>query len=360
MLPVPRRYRNIRKRMVHSYPSMAYWGSLEDLFGSIKPEERLYLQVLREVAPYQTTSLPLLARELRREGCTAIFCQEYEYARFDQCVMLGKILNLPVFASFQGGSADCNRVGQFLRPLTIRMATGLAIGSQVEIDRVKKQYDVPDEQVVQIFNPVDLRMWEPVDRRQAREKFSIPPNAEVVVWHGRVHLEEKGLDVLMDSWKQICALRKDRKLQLLLLGSAEHTESLRARIAEMGMQNVLWIDRYVNDRIFMRDFLYAGNVFAFPSRYEGFPVSPLEAMACSLPVVAADASGIPDIFPFGADSGGLVVPRNDAAAFASAVGRLLDDSPLRLSMGRAARRRIEAHFSLNAVGKKLAAMLQEC
>jgi glycosyltransferase involved in cell wall biosynthesis len=137
------------------------------------------------------------------------------------------------------------------------------------------------------------------------------------------------------------------------MGSAEHTENLRVRIAAMEYKNLLWIDRYVNDRALMRDFLYAGDVFAFPSRYEGFPVSPLEAMACSLPVVAADASGIQDIFPFGEASGGIVVPRGNTLSLSHAIGRLLDDKRLRKEMGQAARHRIEEYFSLESVGKQL-------
>ena len=357
VLPVPRSYRAIRRHMIHSYPSMAYWGSLKDLFGDVKGSRRFLFSILRQVAPYLTTSLRLLARELRREGCSSIFCQEYEYARFDQCVLLGKMLRLPVFATFQGGSAECNRIGRFLRPMTIRMASGLAIGSQAEINRVKERYHLNPGKISRIFNPVDLRMWEPVDRNQARDKLGIPKDAEVVIWHGRVHVEEKGLDVLLDAWKEVCAKRPGRNLRLLLMGSAEHTETLRERIAEMQVKNILWIDRYVNDREVMRDFLYTGDVFAFPSRYEGFPVSPLEAMACGLPVVAADASGVPDIFEKGEESGGIVVPRNDVRSFGDALGRLLDDPSMRREMGQRARRRIEDSFSLEVVGKRLSELL---
>jgi glycosyltransferase involved in cell wall biosynthesis len=357
VLPVPPSYRAIRSRMIHSYPSMAYWGSLEDLFGDVKGAKRMWFALLRQIAPYLTTTLRLLGRELRRESCSAIFCQEYEYARFDQCVLLGKMMRLPVFATFQGGSAECNRIGRFLRPMTIRMASGLAIGSQAEINRVRSRYNLNPGKISRIFNPVDLRMWEPVDRNQARDKFGIPHDAEVVVWHGRVHVEEKGLDVLLDSWKDICAKRPRRDLRLLLMGSAEHTETLRERIAEMPLKNILWIDRYVNDRKTMRDFLYTGDVFAFPSRFEGFPVSPLEAMACGLPVVAADASGVSDIFEEGEASGGIVVPRNDVKSFSDALGCLLDDPSLRREMGQRARRRIADCFSLETIGQQLSRLL---
>jgi glycosyltransferase involved in cell wall biosynthesis len=90
-------------------------------------------------------------------------------------------------------------------------------------------------------------------------------------------------------------------------------------------------------------------VYAFPSRHEGFPVAPIEAMACGLPVVAAEAQGVEDLV---ADSG-VVVGRGDSGALADALASLLDDPARRRELGEAARRRVEQEFSLEAVGVRL-------
>jgi glycosyltransferase involved in cell wall biosynthesis len=99
-------------------------------------------------------------------------------------------------------------------------------------------------------------------------------------------------------------------------------------------------------------YLSAADVYVFPSRGEGLPVSPMEAMACGVPVVGSDASGMPDLLE-GQESGGVIVPRGDAAALASALGRMLDDLDLARRIGDAARRRAEQSFSLEAVGPRL-------
>ncbi len=66
--------------------------------------------------------------------------------------------------------------------------------------------------------------------------------------------------------------------------------------------------------------LYSGAaVFAFPSRYEGFGLPPLEAMACGAPVIAADASSLPEVV---GDAGHLV-PVDDARAWARALADVL-------------------------------------
>ncbi len=62
----------------------------------------------------------------------------------------------------------------------------------------------------------------------------------------------------------------------------------------------------------------AATVFVFPSRYEGFGLDPLEAMACGTPVVCSDATSLPEVV----GEGGILVPPDDAKAWAAAIGRL--------------------------------------
>ncbi|MGH2544164.1 MAG: glycosyltransferase family 4 protein, partial [Ardenticatenaceae bacterium] len=66
-------------------------------------------------------------------------------------------------------------------------------------------------------------------------------------------------------------------------------------------------------------------VFAFPSLYEGFGLPPLEAMSCGVPVVANNASSLPEILGDAA----LLVPPTDTTALAAALRRLLHDPELR-------------------------------
>jgi alpha-1,3-rhamnosyl/mannosyltransferase len=72
--------------------------------------------------------------------------------------------------------------------------------------------------------------------------------------------------------------------------------------------------------------LYAGaTVFVMPSLYEGFGLTPLEAMACGVPVVCSNASSLPEVV---GDAALLVNPR-DGTALAQAIARVLDDAALR-------------------------------
>ncbi len=312
-----------------------------------------YFRGLQTLGRYLATPLGLLAREMRREGCDAILCQEYEYARFDACVLLGQLMRLPVFATFQGGNKRLTFLEYPLRSLALRACTGLIIATQTEFQRVRASYGVPSTKLARIFNPVDVAAWHAIDRKQARAALDIPIDARVVVWHGRVEIEPKGLDVLLEAWDRICCERLEKDLRLLLVGTGSNANELLQRIKNMRLRGVLRVDEFVNDRTVIQQYLSAADVYTLPSRHEGFPVAPIEAMACGLPVVAADAPGVPDIFQDGEASGGLVVPRDDAKALASALGRVLDDEAWGRELGKRARRRAEDSFSLLAISKQL-------
>jgi len=343
VLPAPESYRRARRRIPNPYAV-----TLPEAAGDLRGLERLRAAFLKELIPYLATPVRALADELHREGCEAILCQDYEHARFDACVLLGRLAGLRVYATFQGGNWQLSRFERPLRPLTLRACAGLIVGSTVEADRLHRRYGVPDRKMARIFNPIDLRMWPPADRDGARSDLGIPRDACVVAWHGRVEIHRKGLDVLVAAWH---VLRRGRDVRLLLVGSGRDAAALRALLGDD--RGVHWVDEYVNDRKVIRRYLAAADVYAFPSRNEGFPVAPVEAMACGLPVVAADAPGVADIL--GED--GTIVPAGDAEALARALGPLLDDAGLRADFGARARRRAEERFSLESVGRELRAFL---
>lgn len=89
--------------------------------------------------------------------------------------------------------------------------------------------------------------------------------------------------------------------------------------------------------------------FAYPSRYEGFGLPPLEAMSVDVPVVATTAGAVPEVVGDGA----LLVPPGDVDALAEAVAGLLADDDMRAALVERARRRV-AEFSWSRCADGLA------
>ena len=309
--------------------------------------------VATHVGPYLGTPPVALARLLRREGCDALLCQEYEDPRFDVCVAVGRATRVPVFGTFQGADYQLSRLERPLRPRSIRASAGLVVGAQRELERVRDAYGVPAARLARIVNPIDVELWRPDDGARARSELGIPATAVVVAWHGQVQVWRKGLDLLLDAWRALTAARPERDLRLLLVGSGEGAGDVRHRVDAVSLPGVHLVEEWVRDRERLRSLLSAADVYAFPSRHEGLPVSPLEAMACGLPVVGADASGVRDVV----GDAGVVVPTDDGDTLADALGALIDDEPRRRELGERARRRAEEHFALEPVGAQLRAFL---
>jgi phosphatidylinositol alpha-1,6-mannosyltransferase len=82
-------------------------------------------------------------------------------------------------------------------------------------------------------------------------------------------------------------------------------------------------------------------------RVEGFGISLAEASACGIPVIAGRSGGIPAAVRDGET--GLLVDAERVDAVADAVGRLLDDAPLRARLGAAGRRAVESRYNWNRV-----------
>lgn len=348
LLRAPAAYRRLRRHMKDPYGL-----SVERMFGPSHGLVRHGWRVARHIAPYLATPVRILAREIRRSSCGAILCQEYESPRFDASVAIGRWLRIPVFATFQGGNWQRSVIERHLRPYTLRRCAGLIIGSSIEAARVQARYGMPPERICRTFNALDLHQWRPGSRPDARRALGMADTTRVAVWHGRVDIRTKGLDVLLEAWQAVCARRSGQDILLMLVGSGADADRLDEAITRREITHLRWIREYVLDRARVRQCLHAADVYVFPSRREGFPVAPLEAMACGLPVVAAAVAGIADIFDTGEACGGVIVPSGDPIALARHLGRLLDDEPLARRLGARARTRVERAFSPLTVGSQL-------
>ena len=90
------------------------------------------------------------------------------------------------------------------------------------------------------------------------------------------------------------------------------------------------------------------HIFASPSRIEGMPVAVAQAMASGLPVVATNVPGSNEEVVDG--ESGLLVPSENAAAFAEALRRLCEDAEMRLRFGRQGRQVAVSKFSWDEIG----------
>jgi glycosyltransferase involved in cell wall biosynthesis len=353
VLPARRLYTALRRRMADPLGSTP-----ADMFGERRGGSRVLAAQIHPWVPYLTTPLVPLGAELRRQRVDALMCQQYDMPRFDLSVLLGRFLGMPVFAVHQGGGErPLSAIEERTRRVALRRCAGLIVAAGDEARRIQLRYGVSPASIARIFNVCSLASPPLTSRTETRRQLGIPEAARVAVWHGRVEIQQKGLDVLVSAWHQLCATERQDD-RLLLVGTGSGSRQLADMLRAHGGERVVWIDRFVQDPSVLQSYLQAGDVYVFPSRAEGFPVSPLEAMAAGLPVVATEASGIPDIFTRGEADGGVIVRGLSSELLTRELHRLLSQPALSARLGAAARQRSEA-FSPSHIGRQLAAFLSD-
>ncbi len=93
------------------------------------------------------------------------------------------------------------------------------------------------------------------------------------------------------------------------------------------------------------------DVLAVPSRWEGFGIVLLEAMACGIPVVATRVGGIPEVVVDGET--GKLVPPGDPAALAKEILALVADPARAAELGRKGQERVRTHFNIDDTVRRL-------
>jgi len=170
-----------------------------------------------------------------------------------------------------------------------------------------------------------------------------------IVAAGRLH-PKKGFDVLVAA----LALLRDQDLAFdcEIAGEGDERARLEGLIAQHGLGDRV---RLVGWRGDVPTFLATGDVFAFPSHQEGFPLVLLEAMAVGLPAVSSAIPGPVEMIQDGVD--GALVPPGDPAALARALAGLVATPRKAAALGLAARAKVLADYGPASLKRRLDAVL---
>jgi glycosyltransferase involved in cell wall biosynthesis len=175
-----------------------------------------------------------------------------------------------------------------------------------------------------------------------------------VLFVGRLRLR-KGVEVLLAALARL--RERHPEARLLIAGDGEHRRALERTAAQLGVEEaVTFLGRCDAARV--RALLAGAGALAVPSIYEGMPLVVLEAMEAGVPVVASRVSGIPEVVVDGKT--GWLVPPEDPAALAAALGEALAQPDEARRRGAAGRRRLDERFRpRHAAAAWLAALGEE-
>ncbi|HEX7805641.1 MAG TPA: glycogen synthase [Cellulomonas sp.] len=246
----------------------------------------------------------------------------------------------------------------------------IAVSAGMRTDILRSYPAVDPARVHVVHNGIDLDGWRRPTGEAALAQadavvrgLGIDPDRPSVVFVGRI-TRQKGLPYFLRAAEQL-----PPEVQLVLCAGAPDTPAIAAEVTALvealrtRRDGVVWIERML-PRAELIAVLASGTVFACPSVYEPLGIVNLEAMAVGLPVVGSATGGIPEVVDDGVT--GLLVPIDqvqDGTGTPLDPERFVDDLAARLIelstdparaalMGEAARRRVEDHFSWDAIGQR--------
>lgn len=188
-------------------------------------------------------------------------------------------------------------------------------------EEIIKYYGVRPENIVVIYNGVDLEEFHPKNRalfrEEIRKEFNIAEDEFLILFVGS-GFRRKGLRYLIEA---ISLLREEKPLKVLVVAKGKKRPYLRLA-KRLGVKNRIV---FAGERKDLRKFYAASDLFILPTIYEPFGNVCLETLASGLPIIVSKTSGAAEIITEGENGLLLEDPRN-SQELARKIEETLDDS----------------------------------
>jgi glycosyltransferase involved in cell wall biosynthesis len=193
---------------------------------------------------------------------------------------------------------------------------------------------IPSSKIKTIYEGMDLAQYPrrtPADMHRTSKHLIVGTVA---------HLSpEKGLKYLIEAASIIPGVQD--RIRFVIVGDGECLQELKDLAQQRGLGEIF---QFAGFRFDTSQLMKSFDIFALPSLSEGLSSAILEAMATSLPIVATEVGGIPELVKDG--DNGLLVASRDPAALARAIQQLVDNPEESRQMGERGRKRMEEQFTL--------------
>jgi glycosyltransferase involved in cell wall biosynthesis len=242
---------------------------------------------------------------------------------------------IPVVLTKHGPGVPGSGLAERVSHSFIRSATVVAV-SREAADVMREWSGGP---VHEIPNGISLEPFRDLPSRDvARAQLGLPADSWVVGIVARLSICKNHL-LLLGAFARL--LGEFPNARLLIVGDGPKQTEVTARVQELSLEK--WVV-LMGDRRDIPQILAAMDVFCLPSNMEGMPMTVLEAMAASLPVVSTTVGAIPIVVENGRT--GLLIPPDESEALIEALMTLACDPERAREMGRLGHARLLKHFSL--------------
>ncbi len=199
---------------------------------------------------------------------------------------------------------------------------------------------INQQKIVTVHYGLEACRPDPSARVRIRTALGYSLDDQIIGVGGRL-IRQKGIDVLLRAFPDV--LKMHPGARLLIGGDGPERQALETLAAQLEIAEPVYFAGWVENAA--ESLTPACDVVVVPSRWEGFGLVTLEAMASALPVIASRTSALPEIVVDGET--GLLVPPDEPAALAHAINALLSDPVRAAQFGEAGYQRLISEFSVD-------------
>lgn len=181
-------------------------------------------------------------------------------------------------------------------PLWIKRADVVATISKSSKREIRKIFNVPDSKLKLVYCGVDAGFFSPRNSQEVaevRDKYGIPTN--YILFVSSIE-PRKNVDRLLEAYEKLPTELSKRYALVLVGGDGWLNEQINEKIENLKSNgySIIRPNRYVPDEDLPA--LYSGaTVLLHPAIYEGFGISPLQAISCNTPVIVGNNSSMPEV-----------------------------------------------------------------
>ena len=267
------------------------------------------------------------------------------------------------------GSGSREKMGLSESSIALRLLRGVRRFAARRVDRYVaisseiraglERFGIDSGRIMAIPNGIATERFAPVSaaaKARLRTLLALPVHRVLLIYTGRLALS-KGIMMLIDVWRELAPSHPEGHLIILGTGQGcfdDCEPALHDFIAAHALGSHVTLAGSVAN---VHEYLQASDMFVFPSDYEGFSLSILEAMTAALPMVSTRvgiAAELEHTCRFG-----LLVPPRDREGFRNAIQRLLPDVELRAEFGANARAAVLAQYSVTEEARRYIEVFEE-
>ncbi len=300
------------------------------------------LSVIENKRSYDPIFLAKLISLIRQEKVDLIHAHEFMMNVYGS--VAAKITSIPMIGTIHGKGYFTNKKSRILAyKLAISLCSQMIAVSENLRKYIIKELKLKDaSKIVTMYNGIDLKKYSVKNTYcNIRNELGISSNTLIVGIVGSL-FTVKGVSYLLEAVKEVVTCFPN--FRLLIVGEGDQESTLKNKVISLGLQNIVDFLGFRND---IPEVLSLFDIYICSSLSEGLPLSVVEAMAASKPVVATNVGGLPEIV-IDNETGYLVEPRN-SAALAEKISILLQNKSLREQMGIRGRKITEEKFSLKTM-----------